>query len=163
MLAYITLLIILTLAVVFGKMIAEEEESIASGFWAGSFALLISGLLGALIIWVIIPVLTIEYRTDYSRPLEQASNGMYHRPISVNGITGYQYKTVNGPVRIVSESDDDSEDEVNLYFITSGTPRVERRCSYPPSWVLPLDWKWRGYNGCDTNLYVPAEVTDKNW
>lgn len=113
---------------------------------------------------MLFPSIFIHYETEFVKPLEKSDTGSYYKTSTLGGESAYKFKTVNGPVRTVSdESDEDgSDDEVNLYY-TNGQPRLVQRCSYPDSWVVPFGWEWKGYNGCDLNLYVPIEGEDARW
>jgi hypothetical protein len=125
---------------------------------------IVGTLITGLIAFLIVPGMFISYQTEYVKPLAESKAGVYHKSTTVSGEVAYQYKTVNGPVRTLSDAtdDDEDEDEVNLYY-TRGKPRVERRCSYPDDWTVPFGWEWKGFNGCDTNIYVPIEKEKVSW
>ncbi len=157
---YVLFMILVTICAIVHKSTDQYGDPWFNAIMTFVFGGVVVSMIGLLLI----PSMFVHYETEYTKPLQRSSDGHYYKNVTIDGESGYQFKTVNGPVRLLSDDtdEDDSDDEVNLYY-TRGKPRLERRCSVTDSWVLPGAAQWTGYNGCDTNIYVPMDKEKADW
>lgn len=122
---------------------------------AGIFGVVLSGFIGALVAFLLLPGIGVHYVTEYSKPLEKMKDGGYVKLVPSEGEPAFVFKPKGGYTQVISPADEDSPDV--FYYQTRGTPRVEKRCGYIDDWVFPWEvTTYDDYHGCDTNLFVPA-------
>lgn len=172
MLTYIVFALLITATVISVKV--DDPDS------AAFFGILMP-FVAAFLCLLILPFIFMHYETDYRTDLRRLPSGQWlevKAPPS-NGLAGImaenededsmssdpgvKYMTTKGVPKFNNNWSGDYEgDELNVY-VTNQHPYLERRCGWTDDWVLPFGLKWGPgyYEGCDTNLYVPAETMNQ--
>lgn len=147
-------LIIVCMVVVTLTALVYKKSEYDRGF-ATWMAFIVSGGFGAMVAFLILPMIGSEYQTEYAKPLVKMKDAGYVKLVPSEGNPAFIYKPQGGYVQ-VAETDED-ETLVIHYYQTRKEPRVEKRCGYVEDWVFPWDaGTYADFYGCDLNIYVPA-------